>query len=188
MNAKILLIDNYDSFTYNLYYYFLTLGAKIQVIKNDVTIEKKFVESFSHLVISPGFGSPKDSGISLSILRNFPHKKTLGVCLGMQCIAEVYGGKVEQMDTPLHAKSMLCEFIPNKLCQNITKPFKVALYHSLYVSKLGECQMLGFITKNHHKIPMIIQHKHFPLYGIQFHPESILQSQGKQLLHNFLKS
>ncbi|MDE5592066.1 MAG: aminodeoxychorismate/anthranilate synthase component II, partial [Helicobacter sp.] len=175
------------SFTYNLYYYFQELGALIQVVKNDSLLQDDFVESFDFIVISPGFGSPKDSGSSLEILHKFSHKKILGVCLGMQCIAESFGGKVEEMRSPMHAKTMICEFVPNPLCKFIKKPLQVALYHSLYVSKLGECQMLGFIIRDFVQIPMIIKHKNLDIYGVQFHPESILQVQGKQILKNFLE-
>lgn len=188
---KLLLIDNYDSFTYNIYYYLYELGIKPQVCKNDFAKSlqevRDFVDSFDYIVISPGFGSPKDSGLSIPIIQAFaPHKKILGVCLGHQCIATAFGGKVEKMPTPMHAKSTSCFFTPNALCNGISSPFQVALYHSLFVSELGKCQELGFAHIKGLKIPMILKHKHYQTYGVQFHPESILGHNGKMILKNFL--
>ncbi|MGI0405979.1 anthranilate synthase component II [Helicobacter himalayensis] len=199
MTKKLLLIDNYDSFSFNLFYYFCELGVRPVVVKNDfapkLTKEvRDFVADFEYIVISPGFGSPKDSLICLEILKEFSaHKKILGVCLGMQCIASVFGGKVSEMPSPMHAKSALCEFRENALTRGIPNPFKVGLYHSLFVEKCGECEILGFAkiafdtskvcTKD---IPMILKHKEYSVYGVQFHPESLLSTYGKELLQNFL--
>ena len=184
---KILIIDNYDSFTYNLYYYLLELNVKPLVIKNDFNFDFNFLDSFDAFIISPGFGSPLDSGISMDVIKEFaPRKKILGVCLGHQCIASAFGGKVEKMKKPLHAKNALCYFLPNELCKGIKNPFKVALYHSLFVSDLGDCDCLGYANIDNEKIPMILKHKSYRTYGVQFHPESILQNNGKILLSNFL--
>ncbi|WP_299548052.1 aminodeoxychorismate/anthranilate synthase component II [uncultured Helicobacter sp.] len=188
---RVLLVDNYDSFTYNLDYYLKELGVKVCVVKNDFAPISKavvFAEDFDCLMISPGFGSPLDSGISLELLKVFaPSKNILGICLGHQCIAQVFGGKVEKMQEPMHAKRTLCYHYPNALTQGIKNPFKVALYHSLYVSKLGDCEMLGYSILQGQKIPMLLKHKRYNTYGVQFHPESILQESGKRILKNFLK-
>lgn len=188
---RVLLVDNYDSFTFNLEYYLKELGAKVRVVKNDfVPIAEaiEFTKSFDCLMISPGFGTPLDSGISLELIKVFaPKKNILGICLGHQCIAHVFGGMVEKMKSPMHAKSALCYHIPNLLTKGIKNPFKVALYHSLYVSSLGDCTMLGYSIIGAKKIPMVLKHKYYNTYGVQFHPESILQESGKRLLKNFLK-
>lgn len=190
--SRLLIIDNYDSFTFNLVYYFCELGIQPMVVKNDFapTLTKKtreFIDSFEYLVISPGFGSPKDSGICMEILRVFGrYKKILGVCLGMQCIAQAFGGEIAQLPSPLHAQTALCNFLPNPLCKGISSPLKVGLYHSLFVKSLGECQLLGYIQFQNPQIPMILKHKALAIYGIQFHPESLLSKKGKKLLQNFL--
>ena len=187
---RVLLVDNYDSFTYNLVYCLKGLGAKVCVVKNDfATLEQAvaLAETFDALVISPGFGTPLDSGLSLELIKTFaPRKNILGVCLGHQCIAHVFGGRVERMESPMHAKSALCYHVPNALVRGITNPFEVALYHSLFVSDLGACVMLGYSIIGNKTIPMILKHRHFNTYGVQFHPESILQECGKKLLKNFL--
>ncbi|MCI5968881.1 aminodeoxychorismate/anthranilate synthase component II [Helicobacter sp.] len=188
---RVLLVDNYDSFTYNLEYYLKELGAKVCVVKNDfapIAEAIAFVESFDCLMISPGFGTPLDSGLSLELIQTFASwKNILGVCLGHQCIAQAFGGKVERMEKPMHAKNALCYFVPNALTKGIRNPFKIALYHSLYVSELGDCEMLGYSVVGEKKIPMVLKHKRYNTYGVQFHPESILQENGKKLLKNFLK-
>lgn len=189
---KLLIVDNYDSFTYNLYYYFCELGVRPQVVKNDFVKEiaesRDFLETFDAFVLSPGFGGPSDSGVCRDLIREFStEKKILGVCLGCQCIASVFGGVVCEMPEPIHGKSLMCECLKNPLTDGLGRTFKVGLYHSLYVSDLGECEMLGFIRKWDKKIPMIIRHRECLVYGIQFHPESILQEGGKRILKNFLK-
>ena len=187
-SKKLIIIDNYDSFTYNLYYYFCALGIKPVVVKNDFLPLKEalnFIKKFEYIVISPGFGSPQDAGISKSVIKHFAKKKKiLGVCLGHQCIAEVFGGEVKEMEVPLHAKQKQCDFKKSKLTKGLKKPLIVGLYHSLYVYNLGECKLLCATDE---KIPMIIKHKKYKIYGVQFHPESILQKQGKKILKNFLK-
>lgn len=189
---KLLIVDNYDSFTYNLYYYFCELGIKPCVVENDfkknIQDAQEFLNTFDYFVISPGFGSPKDSGLSIPIIQTFaPFKKILGVCLGHQCIAVAFGGFVIEMPNPLHAKNAICYFNKNPLCKNIKNPIKVALYNSLFVSDLGDCEMLGYSLLWNMKIPMILKHKFYNTYGIQFHPESILQENGKKILNNFLR-
>ena len=187
---RVVLVDNYDSFTYNLEYYLKELGAKVCVVKNDFApLEEaiEFVESFDVLMISPGFGTPLDSGLSLKLIETFaPKKNILGVCLGHQCIAQVFGGTIERMEKPMHAKKAQCYFLPNALLRGLKSPFEVALYHSLFVKELGECDMLGYAFIGDKKIPMLLKHKHYNTYGVQFHPESILQQQGKKILNNFL--
>lgn len=188
---KLLLIDNYDSFTYNLYYYFCELGITPQVVKNDFVCDineaKEFLDSFSAFVLSPGPGTPLESGVCLEIIKKYAGvKKILGVCLGHQCIATAFNGAVKQLPQPLHAKAMSCICTKSPFTKGLGNSFQVGLYHSLYVSNLGECEMLGYVEKWGIKIPMLLKHKHTLTYGVQFHPESILTHKGKKLLENFL--
>lgn len=189
---KVLLVDNYDSFTYNIVYYLKELGIKVKVVKNDFAkLEEaiKFACGFHALIISPGFGTPLDSALSIELIKALaPKMKILGICLGQQCIAAAFGGKVEKMPSPCHARSLECELVgQNELFAGIKKPFKVALYNSLCVSKLGECELLATSQINGQKIAMAIKHKNYKCYGVQFHPESILTKQGKKIFKNFLK-
>lgn len=183
-HKKVLIIDNYDSFTYNIVYLLSTLGIKPQIVPNDTPLShlKKLI--FSHLIISPGPSHPLDSGVCLEAIKTFaPTHKILGICLGHQCIAQAFGGEVISMPNPTHAKSAGLRFVPNPLFEGIPQGIQVALYHSLYVSKLGECEALGY---SEHNVLMVLKAKGYDCYGVQFHPESILQQKGKRLMKNFL--
>lgn len=183
-HKKVLIIDNYDSFTYNIVYLLSTLGIKPQIVSNDTPLShlKKLI--FSHLIISPGPSHPLDSGVCLEAIKTFaPTHKILGICLGHQCIAQAFGGEVISMPNPTHAKSAGLHFVPNPLFEGIPQGIQVALYHSLYVSKLGECEALGY---SEHNVLMVLKAKGYDCYGVQFHPESILQQKGKRLMKNFL--
>ena len=184
----LLMIDNYDSFTYNLVQYFGELGENIEVFRNDKIsipeIEKLDPEV---LVISPGPGTPQDAGISLDVIQHFAGKiPLLGVCLGHQCIGESFGGTIVSAPTLMHGKTSLIHHSGKELFKNLPNPFDATRYHSLIIDResLPECLEINAWTEE--KEIMGVRHKSQPVYGVQFHPESILTKEGKVLLHNFL--
>lgn len=182
--SKILMIDNYDSFTYNLVYLLQNLGHTPVVLPNDCTLDELKKREFSHLIISPGPSHPRDSGVCLQAIKHFaPDKKILGVCLGHQCIAEAFGGVVSPLHSPMHGKVSLLRFVPNLLFEGVDQNIHIALYHSLYVSDLGECEALGYSAEG---VLMALKAYKYDTYGVQFHPESILQQQGERIVKNFL--
>ncbi|RDU67081.1 glutamine amidotransferase [Helicobacter didelphidarum] len=182
---QVLMIDNYDSFTYNIIYLLRELGIQPIILQNDCSLEDILSYDFSHLCISPGPSHPIDAGISLEAIKYFaPSKKILGICLGHQCIAHAFGGEVSRMSFPTHGKTSLLHFEPNILFKDIHSPIQIALYHSLHVSNLGACEALGYSTEG---IIMALKVKGYDTYGVQFHPESILQHKGKKILKNFLE-
>jgi len=184
---KILFIDNYDSFSYELVFYLKELGYKCKLIKNDEFLDVKELENFdfSHLLISPGPNSPKESGLSLEAIKYFKDKKKiLGICLGHQCIAYVFGAKISKLKHPKHGKISTLKFKKDKLFKKIDKT-RVCLYHSLYVKTIPK--ELKILAKNKQGIVMALRHKKFPIYGVQFHPEAILSKNGKKILKNFMK-
>ncbi|WP_233705554.1 anthranilate synthase component II [Helicobacter cinaedi] len=183
-HKQVLIIDNYDSFTYNVVYLLSTLGVKPQIVPNDTPLSCIKKLDFSHLIISPGPSHPLDSGVCLEAIVTFaPTHKILGICLGHQCIAQAFGGEVISLPNPTHAKSVRLYFTPNALFEGIPQGIQIALYHSLYVSKLGECEALGYSENN---VLMVLKAKDYDCYGVQFHPESILQQKGKRIMKNFL--
>ncbi len=186
----IAVIDNYDSFTYNLVQYLGELGAQIQVFRNDaVTVEGLDALNPSHIVISPGPGEPCNAGISKEVIRQLGTGKcrrpVLGVCLGQQCIGEVFGGKVVRAPRLMHGKTSPVYHYGGDLFQGVPSPFEATRYHSLIVSEPlpGELEATAFTKEGE---LMGLQHKTCPIYGVQFHPESILTTSGKQILKNFL--
>ena len=185
---KVLLIDNYDSFTYNVLYLLKECGTKSFVVPNDTSLlELKQLckkHSITHLIISPGPSHPLESGVCLEAIRHFaPHKKILGICLGHQCIAQAFGGEVISLANPTHGKTAHFHFTPNPLFKGVKQGVKIALYHSLYVSQLGQCEALGYSENG---VLMALKAKGYQSYGVQFHPESILQDQGKRIMQIFL--
>lgn len=182
---RVVLIDNYDSFTYNVVYLLRDIGVEVVIFQNDCNLEKLKKQDFNALIIAPGPSHPLQSGICLSAIRYFAqHKKILGICLGHQCIAHVFGGKVTSMQNPQHGKVSYISFNTyNPLFKDIKQPLKVARYHSLHVSKLGSCKAIAHSDDG---VIMALQANDYKTYGIQFHPESILQHYGKKLLQNFL--
>ena len=183
----IAVIDNYDSFTYNLVQYLGELGAEVRVFRNDA-IDPLELQGLnpSHVVISPGPGEPCDAGISKEVIRRLgPERPTLGVCLGHQCMAEVFGGVVRRASRLMHGKTSAIHHYGEGLFMGIPSPFNATRYHSLIVDEAlpEELEVTAFTTANE---IMGLQHKHYPIYGVQFHPESILTQFGKQILINFL--
>jgi anthranilate synthase/phosphoribosyltransferase len=189
MEAEMLaLIDNYDSFTYNLVQYFGELGAEIRVFRNDqVTLDELIALKPDHLVISPGPGEPiRDGGISAQAVRHFTGKTPiLGVCLGHQCLGAVYGGKVDRAARLMHGKTSPVNHNGQGIFKNIPSPFEAMRYHSLIVYEPVPSELEVIATTAEGEI-MALKHRQHPTYGVQFHPESILTGYGKQLLRNFL--
>ena len=184
----LLLIDNYDSFTYNLFQYLSELGEEILVARNDqVSLDEIEARSPQHIVISPGPGTPEQAGISNDIIRHFGSGLSiLGVCLGHQCIGYSYGARVDRASEIKHGKSSLIYHDGKGLFIGIPNPFPAIRYHSLAVvgDDLPDCLEVSAWTEN--GIIMGLRHRRFPVEGVQFHPESIMTEVGKDLLKNFL--
>ena len=185
----ILVIDNYDSFTYNLVQYLGELGAKIAVYRNDaITIEEIKRLKPEKIVISPGPGEPKDAGISKQVIEIFGQRiPILGVCLGHQCIGEVFGGKIVIASHIMHGKTSLIYHNGKKIFKGVKNPFEATRYHSLLVERKSFPKVLRITAQTKAKEIMGLQHNKYPIYGVQFHPESILTGEGKKLLKNFLE-
>jgi anthranilate synthase/aminodeoxychorismate synthase-like glutamine amidotransferase len=186
----ILMIDNYDSFTYNLVQYLGELGENIVVKRNDeVSVKDIRRLNPKRIVISPGPGAPKDAGISKTVIQEFGKTvPILGVCLGHQCLAEVYGGKVVLADRIMHGKTSEINHKAHKIFEGIADPFVATRYHSLIVERKSLPACLEIIAQTDEGEIMGLAHKEFPVVGVQFHPESILTESGKQMMKNFLGS
>ena len=185
----ILIIDNYDSFTYNLVQYAGELGFKIKIIRNDNKNITKIQEiNPTHIIISPGPGSPKESGLSLDIISKYASQiPILGVCLGHQSIGYIYGGSIKQLNSPMHGKRSLVYHYEKDLFVNIPNPFKAARYHSLILDQTNLPSDLKITASTEDGIIMACQHTKYPyLQGIQFHPESLWTEKGKTIIQNFL--
>jgi len=183
----IAVIDNYDSFTYNLVQYLGELGAEVCVFRNDaITVEQLDALQPSHIVISPGPGEPGDAGISKEVIRRLgPTHPLLGVCLGHQCIGEVFGGQVVRAPRLMHGKTSPVYPYGGTLFQGVSSPFEATRYHSLIVAEpLPDSLQPTAFTKEGEL--MGLRHKNYPVYGVQFHPESILTAAGMKILQNFL--
>jgi anthranilate synthase component II len=184
----LLLIDNYDSFTYNLYQYLSELGADVQVRRNDqVSIGE--IESMSpdHIVISPGPCTPSEAGLSCQIIEACgPNTPVLGVCLGHQAIGQTYGGRVLQAPEPMHGKTSLMYHGGQGVFRNLPIPFEANRYHSLIVERSTLPAELEITAETSDGLIMGIRHCTYPVEGVQFHPESIMTPIGKDLLRNFL--
>jgi anthranilate synthase/aminodeoxychorismate synthase-like glutamine amidotransferase len=182
----LLVIDNYDSFTYNLVQYFGELGQEIQVFRNDqITLEEIRTLNPDHIVISPGPGDPDDGGISLEVIRELgPTTPILGVCLGHQCLGQVFGGRVTRAPRQMHGKVSPIHHTGQGIFAGLPSPFMATRYHSLIVEDIPDCLEVLAVTAEEEV--MGLRHREFPLTGVQFHPESILTEYGKELLQNFL--
>ena len=184
----ILMIDNYDSFTYNLVQYLGELGERLLVKRNDKISMRQIGQLRpSAIVISPGPGTPKDAGISNEAIRTFAGQiPILGVCLGHQCIGEVFGGEVVRAKRPMHGKTSRIFHKDTPLFKGLSNPFEATRYHSLIVKRETLPGVLAVTAWTSEQEIMALQHRRLPVYGVQFHPESILTSVGKELLKNFL--
>jgi anthranilate synthase/aminodeoxychorismate synthase-like glutamine amidotransferase len=185
----LLVIDNYDSFTYNLVQYFGELGADPVVKRNDaVSVDEVEKMAPERIVISPGPGSPKDAGISMELIRRMGSRvPLLGVCLGHQCIGEVYGGKVVRAGRLMHGKTSPIRHDAKGVFRGLPNPFEATRYHSLIVEKSSVPDGLEICADTAEGEIMGLRHREHPVHGVQFHPESILSKEGKDLLANFLK-
>lgn len=186
----MILIDNYDSFTYNVVQYLEELGIEPKIFENDkVTIDELKSLDFDSIIISPGAGNPNTAGISMAALEEFyKTKKILGICLGHQCIAKFFGANIAKSKNPTHGKTskiFVCE--NSKLFKNLPKNFDVTRYHSLEVEKSSIPQSLKITAETQDSTIMALEHDALPIYGVQFHPEAILTQYGHELLRNFIE-
>jgi anthranilate synthase/aminodeoxychorismate synthase-like glutamine amidotransferase len=184
----LLLIDNYDSFTYNLYQYLSELGAEVVVRRNDqITLDEIADLGPEQIVISPGPGDPEDAGVSVEVIRRFGTRlPLLGVCLGHQCIGAAFGGRVVHADTLMHGKSSLVYHDGRSVLRELPSPFEAIRYHSLVVDRPTLPDCLEVTAQTSSGTIMGLRHREYPIHGVQFHPESIRTVVGKDLLRNFL--
>lgn len=184
----MIIIDNYDSFTYNLVEYVKELGITPKIYKNDeITIKELKTQEFSSIIISPGPKTPKDAGISKKVIKEFyKTKKILGICLGHQCIAETFKGKIIKAPQPYHGKLSKIYFVKNPLFKSISQGFCATRYHSLIVDEKSLNDNFEKIAYTKDRILMGIKLKQYPVYGLQFHPEAILTEYGIKIINNFL--
>lgn len=185
----ILMIDNYDSFTYNLVQYFGELGADLRVYRNDkITIEEIARMRPERIVISPGPGNPDSAGVSMDVIRSFSGKiPLLGVCLGHQCIGQVFGGNIVRAKKLMHGKTSQIRHNNLDLFKDVAYPFEATRYHSLVIDPATKPAVLDVTAwTSDHEI-MGVRHQTLPVWGVQFHPESILTTEGKKMLANFLR-
>ena len=185
----LLVIDNYDSFTYNLVQYFGEMGVEIVVKRNDeITLDEIAALKPERIVISPGPKSPREAGISCAVMERFgPTVPMLGVCLGHQCIGEVYGGKVIRAARLMHGKTSPIRHDNTGVFAGLPNPFEATRYHSLIVERESLPETLQITAETVEQEIMGLRHREFPVHGVQFHPESILTQEGKTLLKNFLQ-
>jgi anthranilate synthase/aminodeoxychorismate synthase-like glutamine amidotransferase len=188
----VFVLDNYDSFTYNLVQYLGEMGEKVEVRRNDEVTPRE-IEALApdHIVISPGPCTPQDAGISMDLVRHFAGKKpVLGVCLGHQAIGAVFGGQVVRAKQVMHGKVSRIEHDSKTVFRNLPCPFTATRYHSLIVAEEGLPRELEISAETHDsdgtRVIMGLRHRQFPVEGVQFHPESVLTESGRLLLKNFL--
>jgi len=184
----VLLIDNYDSFTYNLAQYFGELGCDILVKRNDqISVDEIAALGPQHICISPGPCTPREAGISKQVVLTFgQHIPVLGVCLGHQCIAEAYGGNVVRAGRLMHGKSCMIRHKRSALFSDLSNPFEAGRYHSLVVDQRSVPACLEITAESDDGEIMALRHREFPVQGVQFHPESVLTRDGKKILASFL--
>jgi len=186
----VCVIDNYDSFTYNLVQYLGELGAEVQVVRNDAaTVDEVAAIKPERIVISPGPGRPEDAGITMNVIRRLGETTpVLGVCLGHQAIGAAFGGQVVRAGVPMHGKTSIIEHNGRGVFSGISEQFEASRYHSLVVLEQGLPDALEITARTRDdRIVMGLRHRRWPVYGVQFHPESILTGEGHKLLRNFLE-
>ncbi|NOY54501.1 MAG: aminodeoxychorismate/anthranilate synthase component II [Actinobacteria bacterium] len=188
MNRHVLMIDNYDSFTYNLVQAFMTLGAEVSVRTNDqITVDGAMALEPSHVVVSPGPGRPEGAGVSMAIIEAFAERiPILGVCLGHQAVAAVFGSTVGPAQTLMHGKASPVYHDRRTIFQGLSNPLQAGRYHSLAVAEEGLASELMISAYTSEGEIMGIRHRELPIEGVQFHPESVLTPAGDRLLQNFL--
>ena len=187
----ILLLDNYDSFTYNLYQYLGELGAQVEVVRNDqATVEELEAMSPERIVISPGPCTPKEAGVSVPLVRHFAGKTPiLGVCLGLQSIGVAFGGTVAGAGEILHGKTSMIRHNGEGVLRGLPDPFEAIRYHSLAIQRQGFPEdELEITAESDSGVIMAVRHRRYPIEGVQFHPESILTEVGHDVLRNFLET
>jgi anthranilate synthase/aminodeoxychorismate synthase-like glutamine amidotransferase len=189
MRPKLLLIDNYDSFTYNLVQAFSVLGAEIDVHRNDaITVQQALTQNHTHLVISPGPGTPRDAGVSMRMIAAFAGRIPIfGVCLGHQSLVEVFGGKVVRAPRLMHGKVSPVAHDGKGVFNGMPEPFQAGRYHSLIAEPSSMPDVLEVTARTAEGEIMGVRHKSLPIEGVQFHPESVLTPEGPVLMGNFLK-
>jgi anthranilate synthase/aminodeoxychorismate synthase-like glutamine amidotransferase len=184
---RVLVLDNYDSFTYNLVQYLGELGAELEVVRNDrASVEQLLIRGYDRVVVSPGPCTPEKAGISLEAVRRFPEAgvPTLGVCLGHQALVQAWGGRVVRHE-PVHGKATAIEHDGRTIFRGLERPLQVGRYHSL----VADPQLPAALERSAFGggVVMAVRHRELPAEGVQFHPESILTRQGRELLRNFLE-
>jgi anthranilate synthase/aminodeoxychorismate synthase-like glutamine amidotransferase len=189
VKPRLLLIDNYDSFTYNLVQAFLVLGADVDVHRNDeITVDEAMVLQPTHLCISPGPGRPEDAGVSLTMIAAFEKRvPILGVCLGHQCLVQHFGGRIISADRLMHGKTSMVTHDDAGVYRGLSNPFQAGRYHSLTAEDNSLPDVLTVTARTDHHEIMGVRHKSLFLEGVQFHPESVLTPEGDRLMDNFLK-
>lgn len=188
MKPHLLLIDNYDSFTYNLVQAFLVLGARVDVIRNDkITVAEALALAPTHLCISPGPGRPEDAGVSLDMIAAFEKRIPIfGVCLGHQSLVHHFGGRIISAERLMHGKTSMVEHDGKTIYRGISQPVEVGRYHSLAAESESMPEVLEVTAKTSRGEIMGVRHHSLPIEGVQFHPESVLTPEGDVLMKNFL--
>ncbi|WP_378954865.1 anthranilate synthase component II [Pelosinus sp. sgz500959] len=184
----IILIDNYDSFTYNVYQYVANLGYEVFVVRNDqITLEEIEAGGYEAIIISPGPGTPADSGITKDVIGHFAGKLPIfGICLGLQAIGEVFGGQVLRAPEPVHGKVSFIQHDGTGIYQGVSPNFAAGRYHSLIIDRESLPDCLEITSTSVDGLIMGLKHRDYNIEGVQFHPESILTPEGLKLLENFL--
>ena len=188
-NVRMLLIDNYDSFTYNLVQAFAAQGADVMVYRNDaITVDEALELEPTHLVISPGPGRPEDAGVSLDMIAAFADKvPVLGVCLGHQSLVHHFGGAIVRAERLMHGKTSMAKHDGKALFEGLSQPFEVGRYHSLCAEHETLPDELELTAETERGEIMGVRHRSLPLEGVQFHPESVLTPEGDRLMANFMR-